>query len=171
MSREPVYQGRVVNLGLEEARLPDGRTVRLEIVRHPGACAVLPLHEDGTVTLIRQYRHAAGGLIWEVPAGVLEAGESPEGCAARELAEEVQLAAGRMVLLTTIHTTPGFTDERIHVFLATGLSHTPGELDGDEYLAPERLPLEEALRMVEDGRITDAKTLCALLLAARVGAG
>ncbi len=168
MARETVFRGRVVNLGLEEAVLPDGRTIRLEIVRHPGACAVLPLHEDGTVTLIHQFRHAAGGLIWEVPAGVLEEGETPEYCALRELAEEVKLAAGKMRHLATIHTTPGFTDERIHLFLATELSLTEGELDADEYLRAERMPLSEALAMASDGRITDAKTICALLLAAQV---
>ncbi len=167
MARETVFRGRVVNLGLEDVTLPDGRQIRLEIVRHPGACAVLPLHEDGTVTLIHQYRHAAGGLIWEVPAGVLEPDESPELCAARELAEEVRLQATTMRHLSTIHTTPGFTDEQIHLFVATGLSEAEGELDPDEYLRAERLPMEEAMAMAIDGRITDAKTLCLLLLAAR----
>lgn len=167
MSRRTIYQGRVVDFGLEEARMPDGRTITLEIVRHPGAAAVLPLHEDGTVTLIHQHRHAAGGLIYEVPAGVLEKDETPEGCAARELAEEVQLRAERLQPLTTIHTTPGFTNERIHLFLATGLQEAEGQADDDEYLRAVRLPLSEAIGMIEAGRITDAKTVCALLLAAR----
>lgn len=167
MAREVVYDGRVVKLGLEDATLPDGRRVRLEIIRHQGAAAVLPLHEDGTVTLIEQYRHAAGGLILEVPAGVIEPGERPEVCAARELAEEARIQAAELRLLTVIHTTPGFTDERIHLYLATGLSETEGELDPDEYLSALRLPLSEAVAMATDGRITDAKTLVTLLLAAR----
>lgn len=171
MSRRTIYQGRVVDFGLEEARMPDGRTITLEIVRHPGAAAVLPLHEDGTVTLIHQHRHAAGGLIYEVPAGVLEKDETPEGCAARELAEEVQLRAERLQHLTTIHTTPGFTNERIHLFLATGLQEADGQADDDEYLRAVRLPLSEAIGMIEAGRITDAKTVCALLLAARARGG
>ena len=167
MSRQVVYDGRVVKLGLEDATLPDGRRVRLEIIRHQGAAAVLPLHEDGTVTLIQQYRHAAGGLIWEVPAGVIEPGEQPDVCAARELAEEARLRAAELRPLAVIHTTPGFTDERIYLYLATGLSETDGQLDADEYLHARRLPLSEALAMSADGRITDAKTLVTLLLAAR----
>lgn len=167
MSRQTVYKGRIVDLGLEDGTLPDGRTVRLEIIRHRGACAVLPLHEDGTVTLIHQYRHAAGGLIWEVPAGVLEEGETPAYCAERELAEEVKLKPGTLRHLTTIHTTPGFTDEQIHLFLATDLQVTEGHLDADEYIRVHRLPLNEALAMCADGRITDAKTICALMLGGR----
>lgn len=169
MAREVVYDGRVVKLGLEEATLPDGRRVRLEIIRHQGAAAVLPLHADGSVTLIEQYRHAAGGLILEIPAGVIEPGERPEVCASRELAEEARLRADELRLLTVIHTTPGFTDERIHLYLGTGLSETEGELDPDEYLSVRRMPLSEALVMASDGRITDAKTLVTLLLAARAG--
>lgn len=165
--RRPIYKGRVVDLGLETARLPDGRTVELEVIRHPGAAAVVPLHDDGTVTLVHQYRHAGGGMHFEVPAGVLEPDEAPAACAHRELAEEVQLQAGQLQLLTTIHTTPGFTDERIHLFLATGLGPADGSLDEDEYLHVVRMPLEQALAMTADGRLTDGKTICALHLAAR----
>ena len=164
--RRLVYAGRIVNLGIERARLPDGRQVDLEVIRHPGAAAVLPLHPDGTVTLVHQYRHAGGGMHHEVPAGVLEPGEAPEACARRELAEEVKLQAGHLRPLAAIHTTPGFTDERIHLFLATGLSAAEGELDADEYIEVVRLPLGDALAMVKDGRLTDAKTICALHLAA-----
>jgi ADP-ribose pyrophosphatase len=164
MSRRSVYRGRIVDLGLETATLPDGRTVELEVVRHPGAAAVVPLHDDGTVTLVHQYRHAGGGMHHEVPAGLLEPGESPAVCAARELAEEVQLQ-GTLESLGVIYTTPGFTDERIHIFRATGLSAAPGELDPDEYIRVVRVPVDEALGMVRDGRLTDAKTICALHLA------
>jgi len=163
--RRPLYRGRIVDLGLETTTLPDGRTVDLEIIRHPGAAAILPLHEDGTVTLVYQHRHAAGGMIHEVPAGVLEGDEPPIACAARELAEEVQLK-GTLTELGCIHTTPGFTDERIWLFLATGLSAAAACPEADEYIEVVRLPLTTALQMTTDGRITDAKTICALHLAA-----
>lgn len=165
--RRPIYRGRIVDLGLETARLPDGRTVQLEVIRHPGAAAVVPLHDDGTVTLVHQYRHAGGGMHYEVPAGVLEPGEAAERCALRELAEEVQLQAAHLRLLTTIHTTPGFTDERIHLFLATGLDPVEGAPEADEYIRVVRMPLDQALEMTADGRLTDGKTICALHLAAR----
>lgn len=167
MSRRPIFKGRVVDLGVETVELPNGVTVNLEIIRHPGASAVVPLHEDGSVTLVYQHRHAAGGRIYEIPAGVLEAGEAPEVCAARELAEEVQLSAEQLVRLTSIHTTPGFTDEVIHLFLATGLSVAEGSPEHDEVLNAARMPLRDALDAAADGRITDAKTICALLLTAR----
>lgn len=164
MNRRPVYQGRVVNLGIETAVFPDGRRVEIEVIRHPGAAAVLPVHDDGSVTLIRQHRHAAGGLTVEVPAGVLEPGERPEECAARELAEEAQLRAARLRLLGAIHTTPGFTDERIWLFAAEGLEPAPGAPEADEYIRVERISAERALAMVREGAITDGKTICALHL-------
>ena len=167
MKRRHVFSGRVVDLGIEEARLPDGRRVELEVIRHPGAAAVVPIHRDGTVTLVHQYRHAGGGMFFEIPAGLIEAGEDPRLCAARELAEEVRLRAGRLDLLVPLHTTPGFTDEVIHIFLGRELEPTPGELDPDEFLRPTRLPLENAIAMIEKGEITDSKTICGLLLALR----
>ena len=163
--RKTIFRGRIVDLGIESITLPSGVPVELEIIRHPGAAAVVPLHDDGTVTLVRQYRHAGGGMHIELPAGVLEAGEEPEACAARELSEEVQLAAHTLTHLSTIHTTPGFTDERIHIFLGTGLSVTNGVPEDDEFLQPVRLPLTEAIAMVRSGAITDGKTICGLMLA------
>ena len=163
--REVLYAGRIVNLGLETATLPDGRAVTLEVIRHPGAAAVVPVHDDGSVTLVHQYRHAGGGMHYEVPAGVLEPGEPPEQCARRELAEEAQLTASRLEPLGPIHTTPGFTDERIWLFKATGLGVSPAQPEDDEYIRLVRLPVEEVLAMIRDGRITDAKTICALFLA------
>lgn len=163
--RQPIYEGRIINLGLETAEMPDGRTVSLEIVRHPGAAAIVPLHADGTVTLVHQYRHAAGGMIYEVPAGVVEPGEPPMACAVRELAEEVQLQ-GQLKPLGCIHTTPGFTDERIWLFLARALAPADALPEDDEYIKVVRIPMSTALMMTTDGRITDAKTICALHLAA-----
>jgi ADP-ribose pyrophosphatase len=163
--RRTIYPGRIVDLGLETTTLPDGRTVDLEIIRHPGAAAIVPVHTDGTVTLVHQHRHAAGGMIYEVPAGVLDDGELPMACAIRELAEEVQLA-GQLTPLGCIHTTPGFTDERIWLFLATELGPADARPEEDEYIEVVRIPFQTALAMTTDGRITDAKTICALHLAA-----
>lgn len=164
MKRRPVYQGRVVNLWLESVELPNGREVELEMIHHPGAAAVVPLHEDGTVTLIRQFRHAAGGFIWEVPAGKLD-GEDPAVCALRELAEEAGLRTNRLTKLGVIWTTPGFTDERIHLFLAEELTPTAQHLEHDEVLSLHRVPLARALEMIVSGEVADAKTIAALFLA------
>lgn len=163
--RRVLYDGRIVKLGLETTTLPDGRELELEIIRHPGAAAIVPLHADGSVTLVHQHRHAAGGMIYEVPAGVIDGGELPLACAMRELAEEVQLR-GRLTPLGCIHTTPGFTDERIWLFLAEDLGPADSAPEPDEYIEVVRIPMATALAMTADGRITDAKTICALQLAA-----
>lgn len=164
--RRSLHKGHVGDFGIETVELPNGRVVDLEILRHPGASAVVPLHDDGTVTLIRQHRHAAGGTIWEIPAGKLEPGEDPIVCAARELAEEVGLV-GALRHLTTIHTTPAFTDEVIHLYVATDLRSVPTNLDVDEVIAPVRMPLAEALALIDSGAMTDAKSIVALLLLGR----
>ncbi len=165
MIRRSIHQGRVGDFGIETVTLPNGRVVDLEILRHPGAAAVVPLHGDGTVTLIRQHRHAAGGTIWEIPAGKLEPGELPEDCAARELTEEAGLV-GELAHLTTIHTTPAFTDEVIHLYVATALREAPMNLDADEVLTPIRVAMSEALALIRRGEMTDAKSIVALLMVA-----
>lgn len=167
MERLPVFKGRIVDLGIETATLPNGTKVELEVIRHPGASAIVPLHDDGSVTLVYQYRHAGGGMHYEIPAGILEEGEIPDLAARRELKEEVGLTAKKMKRIGIIHTTPGFTDERIYIFLATELTEGESALEDDEYLQPVRMPLERALQMVVDGDITDAKTICGLMLAER----
>ena len=167
MSRTLIHRGRIFDFGVEELVLPNGHALKLEIIRHPGAAAIVPIHEDGTVTLVYQHRHAAGGMLYELPAGVLEAGEAPETCAARELDEEAQLRPTKLDLLTVLHTTPGFTDERIWVYLATGLVPSDGQPEASEHLHAVRMPLREAVARVESGEITDAKTVSGLLLAAR----
>ena len=160
-----IYKGRVVEFNLEEARLPNGRTVQLEILRHPGASAVVPLQEDGRVVLIRQYRHAAGGTIYEVPAGRLGPGERPLDCARRELAEEVGREAAQWEPLGAVWTTPGFTDEKIHLFLARNLTPVSQALEHDEVIEVVEQPLSEAIAMIHRGEINDGKTICALMLA------
>jgi ADP-ribose pyrophosphatase len=162
--RRSIYEGRVVRLGIEACPRPGGDDLQLEIIRHPGAAAVLPLHADGTVTLVEVHRHAAGGPLLELPAGLIEPGEAPGAAAARELAEEVQLRAGALVPLGRVWTAPGYTDEQVHLFLGLDLSAATAPPDPDERLAPVRISVDEAWRRVRDGRIADAKTICALHL-------
>ena len=162
-----VYEGRVVKLNVETFTLPNGSPATIEVVRHPGAAAVVPLTMRGTVLLIRQFRHAAGGFIIEVPAGKLDAGESPETCARRELEEEAGVQAGELVRLGSILTTPGFTDEVIHLFLARDLAPSTQALEADEVLTVEEVDLARAVAMCVDGELRDAKSLCAILLADR----
>jgi len=171
----PVFRGRVLDLNIEHVRYPDGSEGRLEIVRHRGAAAALPLYRPGewsggpeaAVILIRQHRHATGGYLWELPAGKLDDGESPQSCAARELQEEIGVRANELRHLTTIWTTPGFTDERIHLFLATGLKPGQTALEAHEFIERHEMPLQEAVDLVRSGEIDDAKTMIALLLADR----
>ena len=172
ISRRPVHKGRIVDLGIDTVRFPDGSTGELEMIRHSGASAVLPVlsdpeGDDPILLLVRQYRYASGGWLYEVPAGrPQQAGEPWDEVARRELLEEAGVVAGELRHLTTIWTTPGFTDERIHLYLATNLSAGETSYDPDEFMEPVRLPLSEALRMVRDGEITDGKTICTLLYAA-----
>jgi ADP-ribose pyrophosphatase len=162
-----IYKGRVVDLSLERVTLPNGTTIELELVHHGGASAVVALDEVERVVLLRQYRHAAGGYIWELPAGILDfPGEAPEACAARELVEEAGVAARDLRLLGTIVTTPGFCDERIHLFLARGITQATQRHEADEVIAEiawKQLP--EALAMIRRGEIVDAKTIAGLHLA------
>ena len=170
MSARVVHRGRSITLQVEEVALPNGRTVALDVVRHPGAAAVVPFEDATTVLLIRQFRHAAGGYIWEVPAGKLD-GDAPETCAQKELAEEAGRRAGRLVKLSSILTTPGFTDEVIHLFAAFDLTPVPQALEHDEVIEVVPTPLARALEMIYAGELRDAKSALALLLAARhVGA-
>jgi ADP-ribose pyrophosphatase len=165
---EQIYKGRIVDLRLEEAVLPNGLAITMEVVRHPGAAAVVAVSEQNEVTLIRQYRYAAGGFIWEIPAGKLDGDESPEQCAARELREEAGLAAGELTRLGAIYTAPGFCDEKIHLFLARRLTPAVQALEADEVLTVERVPLPQALAMIRSGVIEDAKTIAGLHHAAVV---
>lgn len=164
--RREVFKGKVVDLGIESVELPNGETWDLEVVRHPGAAAVLPVLDNGDVVLVRQYRHAAGGWILEVPAGKLDPGEDPADCARRETEEEVGLKAGRLDPMGWIFTTPGFTDEKIWLYRAGDLTPGVQALEQDELLTVVRMPLDRAAQMALDGEIQDAKTALCLLRAA-----
>lgn len=169
----PVYHGKVLDVHLDRVRFPDGSEGELELIRHRGAVAVLPVYRAGerpggtgpVAILLQQYRYAAGGVIWEVPAGKLDGGEEPEECALRELEEEAGVRARELRRLTTIFTTPGFTDEKIHLFLALGLSEGRSDPEVGEFIERREVPLSEALEMVASGAIVDSKTICALLYA------
>ena len=157
-----IYTGKVVTLNIDTVTLPNGATIDLETIRHPGAAAVVPIKDDGTVVLIRQFRHAAGGFIYEIPAGKLQPGEDPLHCASRELEEEVGYRAASFELLSSIFTAPGFADEVIHVYKATGLTQGRQQLDPDEVLDIIEMPIAEAVNKIEDGTIRDAKTIVGL---------
>jgi ADP-ribose pyrophosphatase len=175
LDSRPIYEGRVVRLSVDTVRFPDGSVGELEMIRHPGASAVLPLvgspsDEDPDVLLLRQYRYAAGGELYEVPAG-LPSGpdESWDDCARRELEEETGFRAGRLRALTRIYTTPGFTDEVIRLYLAWDLEAGEPRLDDDEFVEVVRVPLSTAVEMVRDGRMVDCKSVATVLWAARFG--
>lgn len=165
LARQQVYPGKVVDLWVETVALPNGRTAELEVVRHPGAAAIVPIDAEGNVVLVRQYRHALGRYLLEVPAGKLSPGELPINCAARELEEEIGERAQRLEPLGALVPAPGFADEVIHLFLARDLVASRQQLDDDEILSIERRPLAEVVAMALDGRLDDSKSIVAVLRA------
>lgn len=166
---EKIFEGRILSLNREEHELPDGRRAVFEMVRHPGGAAILPVLEDGRVLLIRQFRPAAGGMVWEIPAGRLEPGESPRDCVAREIQEEIGYRAETIEPLGEMLTAVGFCDEVVHLFLGTDLESVERALEPDEYIEVVPTAFNEALAMVARGEIPDGKTQLILLLAARRG--
>ena len=166
LSTERVYAGRLLKIDRDRVLLPNGRTTDLEMVRHPGASAVVPFVSDDDILLVRQFRYAAQGFILEVPAGTLHPEEPPDDCARREVEEETGHRAGRLVKLASILTTPGFTDEVIHLYIARDLTPVKQNLDHDEVLTVERVPFRRALELIREGGIVDGKSICSLLMAA-----
>src|SRR6266513_4300957 len=163
-----IHTGRVINLDVDTVRFPDGSTGELEMIRHPGAAAVVPFAsdphgDDPTILLIQQYRYATDGTLIEIPAGRLNPGEDPRVCAQRELLEEVGVKAGRLERLTTIWTTPGVTDERIHLFWAADLTAGKHAREPDEFIEVLPKPVSKALTLIRDGVISDAKTVVGIL--------
>ena len=163
--RTTIYQGRIVRLELEEVRLPNGVTAELEIVHHPGGAAAVALDESLNVCLLRQYRHAAAGWVWELPAGKLDPGEAPLATASRELAEEAGLSAARWEPLGRMLSSPGVFTEVIHLFLARELTPVPSATETHELIEVHWLPFAEALALARSGEIVDAKTVVGLFRA------
>lgn len=164
---EPVYRGKIVQLDIESITMPNGVPVELEIVRHPGGAAIVALDSDDRVCLLRQYRHAAGGWLWELPAGKLEPDEAPAITATRELIEEAGLQASCWETLGKFIATPGFCDEVIHLFLARDLTEVAAQPEAHELFEVHWIPFATALDQVYDGTIVDAKTMLGLTLAAQ----
>jgi len=160
-----LHQARVFKLIRENITLPNGTTVDLDIIRHPGAAAMVALKDEKSLVMVRQYRHAVGGYIWEIPAGTLDPGESPRECAKRELIEETGYSAEHWQELGAIIPVPGYSDEKIHIFLATDLRAAHQDLDPDEILDVREVPFEKAFEMIEKGEIIDSKTISSLFLA------
>ncbi|MBC7229551.1 MAG: NUDIX hydrolase [Actinobacteria bacterium] len=171
LERRTVFEGKVVRLYLDRVLLPDGREAEREVVLHRGAVGMVALDGEGHVFLVRQYRHAPGEHLVEIPAGKLDAGEDPLECARRELQEEVGCAAESWHLLASFYTSPGFSDEVLHLYLARGLTRGEAAPDEDEFLEVMRVPLEDALAMVARGEIRDSKTVAGIALASLYLAG
>lgn len=159
------YRGRVFTLARENVTLGNGVTTDLDVIHHPGAAAMVPLTDDNEVVLLRQYRHAVGREIWEIPAGTLEKDENPQTCAAREIEEETGYAAANFVRLGNIIPVPGYSDENITLFLCTGLTLKQQMLDADEQITVIPVPFDDAITMIRDGRIQDAKSIAGLFMA------
>ena len=172
ISTRRVHTGRIISLDTDTVRFPDGSVGELDMIRHPGASAIVPFltdpaSNDPELLLIRQYRYAADQYLYEIPAGRLDAGEDPAHCAARELREETGCRARLIEFLFTMFTTPGFTDERIHVFMATGLDRGETAREADEFMTLEAVTLSRALQLIEKGDIKDAKTALGIMFATR----
>ena len=160
-----IFEGKVINLRVDTVILPNGKEAKREVVEHPGAVAVVPLLPDGRIIMVRQYRHAVGKALLEIPAGKLDRGEIPEQCAARELEEETGYACNQLRSLTSVWTTPGFSDEIIHIYAAENLQKKVQNLDEDEFLQIEIYSKEQLRQMMQDGSISDSKTIIGLCLA------
>jgi len=162
---ETLLKGRAFLIRRDYLKTPDGHETKLDIIEHGGSVVIVPVDKDGNLIFVRQYRHAAGTDLLELPAGTLEKDEDPAVCAAREIREETGFAADKIEKIGDFYLAPGYSTEFMHVYLAQGLRHDPLEADTDEFLSVETIPFAEAIQMAEKGEIPDAKSLAALLLA------
>jgi len=160
-----IFQGRAFNVRQDEIRLPNGRTTLLDIVDHKGAVTILPVDENNHIWFIQQYRHAAGKIILELPAGTLEEGEDPETCAFREIREEIGMSASKIEKIGEFYMAPGYSTEYLYAYLATDLKPEPLPGDEDELIKVEKIPTDKAYLLAKSGQIHDSKTLATLLLA------
>ena len=161
-STTQIYNGRIFDFVTENLKLPNGRDTEIAFIRHPGSIAVVPLLDDNTVVMEKQYRHPVGEYLLEIPAGTLEPNESPLDCAKRELMEETGFRAQELTELGKIHMIPAYSDEEIHVFIARGLTPAEQDLDPDEIIEVVTYPLEKAVQMIDAGKITDALTILSI---------
>lgn len=171
VSERHIYKGNIINVDNLTITLPDGRQATRDIVRHPGASVVVPLNEKGEVYMVRQFRKPIDMVTIEIPAGKLDPGEDPLVCAKRELKEETGLEAKEIRHLVSIHSTPGFSDEVLHMYSATGLSEGESCADEDEFISTEKYPVADLIDMILNGKITDAKTIIGVLLADKILSG
>jgi ADP-ribose pyrophosphatase len=165
LKSEVLMKGRAFAIRRDHLKTPDGRETKFEIIEHGGSVVIIPVDDNGNMLLVRQYRHATGQDLLELPAGTLDDNEEPDVCAAREIREEIGMAAGILTKLGDFYLAPGYSTEFMVVFLATDLSHNPLEADADEFLSVETVPVAEAIKMAERGEMPDAKSLAALFLA------
>jgi ADP-ribose pyrophosphatase len=165
LKSEIVYQGRAFSVRLDHLLTPTGNTVKYDIIQHIGSVSIVPVDENGELYFVRQYRQAAQRELLELPAGTLEEGEPPAEAAAREIREEIGMAAKNIKEIGSFYLAPGYSTELMHVFLATGLTHDPLDPDTDEYLSVEKMSVAKAFELVENGQLLDSKSLAALLLA------
>jgi len=157
-----VFEGEIIRLKVDKVMMPSGRVAEREIVEHKGAVGIVPLTENGEIIMVSQYRHPVGGLLMEIPAGKLDPGETPEECAARELVEEICMAPKTLIKLASFYTTPGYSNEVFHLFLADGLVEQHCDLTEEEIESVEKITVENAVRMITNGTITDGKTIAAV---------
>jgi len=162
---ETLLQGRAFKIRRDYLKTPNGRETSLEIIEHGGSVVLIPIDDDGNLLFVRQYRHAVGKDLLELPAGTRDKDEPFEECAAREIREETGMQAGKLQKVGEFYLAPGYSSEFMVVFLATGLKDNPLDADDDEFLEVEKIPLKQAIQMAERGDIPDAKSLAALLLA------
>jgi len=171
IKEERKYTGNIINVDRVTVLLPDGRESTRDVVRHPGAAVILPITEDRKILMVEQYRKPCEMISLELPAGKLDDGETPEKCAIRELQEETGYTAGKLTKVLTIHSTPGFSNEVLHMFVATDLVEKKANPDEDEFISCKKYEITELISMIEKGEITDAKTIIGIFLADRIKKG
>lgn len=163
IERKEQFQGKILNLVLDKVAIPQGEEIYREMVLHPGAAAIVPFDDEGNIFLVKQYRHPVGKEIYEIPAGTLEPGEDPKVCAIRELEEEIGYKTDEVTFLMDIYPAVGFSTEIIYIYTARKLVESTQNLDDDEYVDVVKVPFQEAITMITEGKIKDSKTICALL--------
>ena len=165
LKSEVLMKGRAFTIRRDTMKMPDGRETKFDIVEHGGSVILIPIDNEGNILFVKQYRHAAGIEMLELPAGTRDGDEPFEVCAAREIREETGMQAGKLTQIGSFYLAPGYSTEYMGVFLAEDLSHNPLEADDDEFLSVEKMPLKQVMDLVKSGKMADAKTLAALMIA------